>query len=345
MQKNKLLLTTALAGSLMAVSANAEINGNIETVFAFGSDERAGSDKNGSDFRIGSEMNMTYGKKHDLDNGAYFSVKGKLEVDDAQASNADHEYEIQYGFDNFYIGAGSDAGSANVAATALPLVGGEYPGTAVAQVGPSASDFVDLMTDTPASGGKEANDKAHISFNVKVGNGVAGITYAPSTGEQDDDTDNVDDATGGSRTAFAYVGSPVEGLKVVLGQSTDNGDTNSTAGNEYENRKIGVAYTLGQFTGAVERQTYENDTSSVESKGMAYEIAYQAADNLTVGIGYAESEDEVTANAPKEKIKSLSVGYSLGAMGVTASYVDGTDIGFSNGIDQKGVYIRTTTKF
>ena len=63
MQKNKLLLTTALAGSLMVATAQAEIGGNIETVVAFGSDERAGADKNGSGTRIGSEMNFTYKKK------------------------------------------------------------------------------------------------------------------------------------------------------------------------------------------------------------------------------------------------------------------------------------------
>lgn len=347
MHKNKLLLTTALAGSLIASAAQAEIKGDIETVFAFGSDERAGTNKTGSDTRIGSEMNLSYGKKHDLDNGAYFSVSGKLEVDDAQGEQADHEYEIQYGVENFYIGAGSDSGAANLAATVLPLVGGEYPGTAAAQIGPKGSKFTDLMGTTGSSGsaGKEANDKAHISVNAKVAGGVAGITYAPSTSEQDDDTDNVDDADGGSRIQFAYVGSPVEGLKVVLGQTTDSGANNSTAGSEYENQKIGVSYNFGQFTVAAERQTQETDNDSVDMTGTGYEVAYSVSDNMTFGVALSKTSDDKTASAVDEDIKSVSIGYSLGALGITASYVDVTDADNVSGNDQKGIFIRTKTKF
>jgi hypothetical protein len=346
MQKNKLLLTTALAGSLLvSASAYAEISGNIETVFAFGSDERAGAGKDGSDERIGSEMNIVMKSKSDLDNGAYYSYSGKLEVDDASGSAPDHEYEVRYGVGNFYIGAGKDSGAANAAATILPLVAGEYPGTAVAQVGTGASDFVDLMTDSPASGGKEAGNYTHISANMNVAGGVVGVTYAPSTGTQDDDTDNVDDATGGSTTSFVYKGTPMDGLNLILARNVQKGDTDTTAGNEYTNDKIGVSYTFGQITAAVERQTYENDTKSVESKGTAYELAYAIDDKTTLGIAYAVSSDEVTANAPDEKIKAISIGYNLGGMGITASYQDGTDVGFSSGADQKGIFVRTTTKF
>jgi hypothetical protein len=344
MQKNKLLLTTALAGGLLAsVSSYAEISGHIETVVAFGTDDTATG--TGSDERIGSEMNLMMKAKHNLDNGAYFSYSGKLEVDDASGSAPDHEYEVQYGVGNMYIGIGKDSGAANAAATILPLVAGEYPGTAIGQVGPNSSDFVDLMTDSPASGGKEASNYTHISANVKVAGGVVGVTFAPSTGTQDDDTDNVDDATGGSTTSFVYKGAPMEGLKVILARNTQKGDVDSTAGGEYTNDKIGVSYTFGQITAAVERQTYENDTKSVEQKGTAYEIAYAVDDKMTLGIAYSVASDEVTAGAPDEKIKALSFGYNLGGMGFSASYQDGSDVGYSSGKDQKGIFVRTTTKF
>lgn len=350
MQKNKLLLTTALAGGLLAsASAYAEISGNIETVIAFGSDERSAAGSIGSDERIGSEMNLVLksGKK-DLDNGGWVSYSGKLEVDDASGSAPDHEWELQIGSGNVYLGIGKDGGAANASATILPLVAGEYPGTAIAQVSTFASDFVDLMVDissNPTAGGKEASNLTHVSANVKAAGGVIGMTYAPSTTTQDDDTDNVDDATGGSTTSFVYKGAPMDGLKVILARNVQKADTDTTAGSEYTNDKYGVSYTMGQYTVAVERQTVENDTGTAESVGTAYEIAYAVDDKMTLGIGYAVSSDEKTANAPDEKIKSVSIGYNLGGMAVTAAYMDGSDIAYTAGQDSKGIFIRTVTKF
>ena len=357
MKNNKLLITTALVGGLLAGSAHAEIKGDIESVLAFGSDESGttGTGGKGSDFRIGSEANLAYKNKIELNNGAYFNVSGKVELDDAHdvTNNYDHEYEVQYGVGNFYLGLGSDSGKANLAATALPLVGGEYPGTAAGQVGPASSKFVDHMGTTGATGtqGGEANDKAHISANITGLGGVFGITYAPSTGEQDDDTDNVDDATGGSRTGITYVGKPVDGLSVVIGQTVAHADTNSLGG-EITTRKLGLGYDFGGFTAAVERQTHEREVGTdvvaatrLDMTGTAFEVAFAAADNITLGAGYAITKDDVTANAKDEKIMSLSIGYDLGGMGLTASYVDATDVDNTSGADQKGVFIRTKAKF
>ena len=124
MKQSKLLLTSALVGSVaLAGSAFADISGDITTTIQLGSDDGAAT-SNGSDERIGSEVNIKYSSKADLDNGMTAGIKGKLEF---QNGTADQEYEMTIGTDSAYLGIGSDGGN-SIRSSALPFLG-YVPGT------------------------------------------------------------------------------------------------------------------------------------------------------------------------------------------------------------------------
>ena len=157
MKQSKLLLTSALVGSVaFAGSALAEISGDITNTINFGSDEGASS-ATGSDQRIGSETNIKYKAKKELNNGLTAGLSGKLEFDDG---SSDQEYEMTLGTDTFYLGVGNDGGN-SIRSSALPFLG-YVPGTLAEHVGPYTTHAYDLL------GEAEAADIDHISVNAKA---------------------------------------------------------------------------------------------------------------------------------------------------------------------------------
>jgi hypothetical protein len=350
----KLLCTSALIGSLVSGVALAElkIGGDITHTINVGSNETNAADNNVASERFGSEMNLTIASKKDLNNGMYVSYSGKLEVDDSdnQAGGADHEYEIQLGQGNFYIGAGSDSGNNISLSPTLPNVGYTV-GSLALNVGGTAPLNYDGIIGGVTRSVNEANDQEHLSLNYKALGGTFSYIYSPnhntagSTNEQSDDADNIDDALGGSAYAVLYTGEPVKNVKVIIGRNEQSGETTTDTTQELTVDKFGVSYNFGQFAAGVEYQTYE-DAGTEEANVWNYSVAFKASDALTLGIQYGVAEDEDTASTnPKEKIKAVTAGYNLGPASIALSLVDGESINNVNGTDVKGAVITTKFKF
>lgn len=347
----KLLCSTALAGALISGAAFAElkIGGDITHTINLGSNQAASTATNAGE-RLGTEMNLKLSSKADLNNGMYISYSGKLEVDDSQGGAYDHEYEIQLGRGNFYIGAGSDAGNNISASPTLPVVGYQI-GTLALGVGPyTPLNWDGLLGVNACSKCSEANNTSHLSLNYKVAGGTVSYIYSPHNNadlERDNDSVALSASAGGKAHAMIYQGSPVANTNFIIGRNVSKNETNSTAGGEYTNDKIGVSYNFGQFAAGVEYQTQENDNKSTDDNVWNYAVSMKASDTLTFGLQYSVAEAGGTGDAgkPKEKIKAISAGYNLGAASIAVSLVDGQDIANTQGQDVQGAVITTRFNF
>lgn len=345
----KLLCTSALIGSLVSGVALAElkIGGDITHTINVGGNETSSATNNVASERFGTEINLTLASKQDLSNGMYISYSGKLEFDKSQTDPADHEYEIQIGQGNFYIGAGSDSGNNISSSPTLPNVGYTV-GTLAFNVGGTTPLNYDGLIGASSStrGVDEANNNAYLSLNYKTLGGTVSYVYAPNTSvENDDDSDNVDDSTGGSTYTVLYQGEPVKNVKVIIGRNKQSGDTNKDTASELTTDKFGVSYNFGQFAAGVEYQTYE-DEGTKAANVWNYSVAFKASDALTLGIQYGVGEDEDAGSVkPKEKIKAVTAGYNLGPASIALSLVDGESINNVNGTDVKGAVVTTKFKF
>jgi len=107
-----------------------------------------------------------------------------------------------------------------------------------------------------------------------------------------------------------------------------------------------VAYTMGAITAGVEYAEYDTNTTSGNQNTYSYGLTYNAADNLSIGLGYAKTEDDDAGNTnPDEKIKLLTLGYNLGGLGIELSYADTSDSANSSGNDTQAFQARTVLAF
>ena len=341
MKHSKLILSTALSTTMLfGAIANAEIKGDVTNTFSFVSNDGTANAGN-SETRFGNEINLKYSNKVDLDNGAYASVTGKIELDNSGDSGADNdnEYEVQIGSGNFYIGAGSDSGN-NISSSVLPIIG--YTVGTLANVSSTTDsaqgDFI---------GGDEANEYQHISANFKAAGGTFSLVYAPNENSNADDTADIDEGVdGGSVTSILYKGSPMEGLSLMIGRNTENNDTNSGAAGETDTDRLGLAYNFGQFAVGAERTTSENGNNTIDLEADRFAISFAASDAVTLGVQYQTVEDGTATARHDEKAYSFDVGYNLGGMTVLAQYVQAEGVGAntatSNAIIESDALVFTT---
>jgi hypothetical protein len=337
MKQNKLLLTSALVGTMaLSGAALAEVSGSVTSIIAFGSDEGT-STATGSDNRTGSEVNINFKNSADLDNGMKAAVKGKLEFNN---NTSDQEFEMTVGTDSVYFGLGTDAGH-SVRGSTLPFLG-YVPGTLAEAVSAYGTEAMDLL------GENEASNVEHISLNAKIADlGLATVRYAPNSGSSDDASSNVTAGTSGSRTEFVFSGSPIEGLKILVGQNEQQNDTANGDAKE-KVKKYSASYNFGQFALGVERQNIqdENFSEGDDATLTQYAATFAASDKVTIGLTHSVSEDEDTSpSGVDEEITTLELGYNLGGMSVIASYVKAEGMSHTNNQDADGLVLRTSMGF
>jgi hypothetical protein len=341
--KNKLLLTSALSASmLIAAVAHSEITGDVTNTFTLGSDNAATS--TGSATKFGNEINLTYGKKIDLTNGMYASVKGKIELDNSSGNGADNdnEYEVQIGAGNFYIGAGSDSGN-NISGSALPIIGYAV-GSLAEHVGTTPSAQTDFL------GGDEANEFQHISANFKAAGGTFSLVYAPNqTSNANDTAPGHSEHSGGSVTSALYQGSPMPGLKVMIGKNTEQNAHNTDAVGETDTDRLGLAYNFGQFSIGAERTTQDTSDKSIDLEADRFAISFAASKELTLGAQYQVVENKL-GGKHDEKSYTLDLGYNLGGLTFLAQYVNVEGLGAATGtsttiVENEGIVFTTKMNF
>jgi hypothetical protein len=332
--KNKLLLTTALIGSVAlagAAQSEIKIGGSQEITFGASSVDSSTAADNGkaSARGLGNETNLNISGSKDLDNGISIVSKYNLEFDTA----AKKEVSVQFNMgDAFFVIANDMTQGLN--SISAPRVG-DHPNT-IATRGAAVS-----YTD----GYIENNFDDHVALGFKVAGGNVVALYAPNAQLNGNDDGAVSGLETGSGYTISYKGSPVEGLTIGLA-TAEKQSANTSVTKDLEADKAMISYTMGAVTAGVEYSDLDTNTTSGNLKSMSYGVTFNAADNLAIGLGYTVTEDDDAGNTnPDEKISLITLGYNLGGLGIELSYADTSDAANTSGNDTQVFQARTVVAF
>ena len=336
--KNKLLLTSALAGSLL-VSASAfaetKITGSIEASWA-GASAPAGT---ASGDGIGMETQINISNSGDLNIGGMTYQAGfSIEADGTMDA-----------YEGAYIRVISGGTSLEVGADALqPLDGTATPRVSIDAVSmdPNSTNVISYT----GQAGDDLTENMGIGLAQNIdGIGKVGIWYARADlsgaeGLKGNDGFLATDEPSGYEYNFkGNLG--VDGLTVLLGKSVEEkgqGDDQKLEGEMYS-----VAYNFGQFAVGVARIDNETNTTGTETESDEIGVTYSVNDNMSVGLQYVKT-DVTTAGASAaddEKIVMASIGYNLGGIGMSINYADVESAGGATNADHEFFNIRLKSSF
>ena len=356
--KNKLLLTSALAGSLMAGSALAQtsITGDLVLNYRSASFEASGGLASKRGFGRESQVNVQNEGK--LSNGMDYAAGFSLEFDGqngggSQASPSTERNTISN--ENLYF----DLINGNTVVT----VGVDHMQRVYGGATPQVTDNIDdvnyLGAATTFLVGSNSTESAGIGI---IQRNVAGFNlgayYAPTTGDQggyDTGLANSPNATPRNSsyelTAIGADAFGVKGLSVALQYNNEDKQVTSNIG-DTKSKWAGIGYNAGNFALGYDRiiNTKRDAVSSSanEDKTNRYGITFAATKDITLGLNQYETERNVNSSgtdADKEKSTAVQVGYNLGPVSAIAVVSKTENIGFVNGADADMITLRLATKF
>jgi len=339
--KNKLLLSSALVGSLVASSisfAETKITGSMDLSYTARSSDTTKSSDNG----FGRETQINISNSGELSNGLGYSAGFSLEMDGGgTAKNNENVYlDLKAGDVTFTVGVDHVS---NMDSSAVPRVSAPANSIAVSSKHLSYNQGASFFT-----AGNE--DQTHAKESMGVGASMGGfvVYYVPRLEDVGGGNDSYAGGNGGSAYQIMYKGNAgVEGLNINAGMqgSEKASDSTYTSVRDVDNTQISASYNFGQFTVGAGIIDSENGASAAASdrKTTDYGVTYAVNDQLSVGINYAETE--LTGQANDEEVTLVQVGYNLGAVGVVLSYLDIQNVENAANTDDQIASIRIATKF
>jgi hypothetical protein len=342
--KNKLLLTTALVGSVALAGASfaeTKVTGNVEMQYRTDSYDKA-ADKITGGSGLGMETNIGVSHTRDLDNGMKLSAGMNIETGNTGSTTTDPEQTtsdvgyVEVSSGNFSVHFGQDYGN-NLNTIGIPTVGDNY-------IDASAASLATTMKDLS----EEAHDALHIGIAQKFDGGVAFLNYAPN-GNTKNATLNASDSglsdTAGSSLEIG-VKAKIEGVSIQLGQQVDKQTIDSGSTDSAKQQFISVGYNFGQLAVGASLRTYDDGSTSSATndyENKSFGVTYAVNDQISVGLQRgtaAEGNDTVD-----EETTMFSVGYSLGGLGLEFNYAQVDNIGANSGTNAESIQIRTLAKF
>ena len=365
--KKNILVTSALAGSLMFLGSNAIAQTKIDGTLVLGyksiSFDAAASQKDGTR-GVGREAQLNVSNSGNLNVGGLKYAAGfALEFDGA--SEKATTGNISIGNENTYIDITTTTG------TTLTF-GVDH----IQNSDRSTAHFVGLNFEDLDNGHTFFQSAVGANPKEAIGAGIVQATpfgnfsywYVPANGVNggDDDLDGMNEnaqgtAVGNKDRASAYEigfvgGLGVKGLNVHAFKNKEKanvGSENQPSGLKGHN--YGVSYNFGQITVGVDRKkTVGRYTTAVEvddtSKQTSYGVAYAITPSLTVGASYAKNKtsdvnSEATIGTNDEKAKTIALGYNLGPVVAEVQYGQFEDAKGIAGADSDVFFARLLTKF
>ena len=318
---------TALAGSLVAVSAHAgslSVSGGAE--ISYTGVEHNGTGASGSTFnnngnRFGVEKFISVNGSGELDNGHTVSIYHGGPYGGFSSSNLSYNM--------------GDMGTLSYQNSTGDLGIGK-----IDDLMPSAYeepwDGIDFVAGS-GSGVSGRVDGGQTGFNYSNSFGMATVQvgYAPkTTNDFLGDDGAVSGYTGSSNTAAA--GNPsstsvaitadvADGL-MIFGGMGNKGRDSTTEEFEDDHQTFGLKYTMGGITAGVQRSEIDDGasgSSAADTETDAFAIAFAINENLTVSYGYQETE--VGTGNTDQEITGYAIGYSAGGMSIKAQRNEGED--------------------
>jgi hypothetical protein len=373
--KNKLMRTTALVGSMIALGsgisvAQTTVSGNLDISYRAVSNDTAGVGI--SSFRgFGKESQINLANKGKLNNGMDYAAGFSLEFDgnDLQGSGTNTAtYQGLHG-EGVYLNIISGNTTLHVGADHIQNpdshglinpVGVGYMtsyGNNANAVGTAASGIYPTITNSPYG-----------AYGVGVIQAVPGFGrlsayYAPSATDSLAGPDignnasiNNYEGTAESAIELGFTGDlGVKGLTIqafhnrrdaadrVAGSTTGEGKVKGTT--------LTGAYNFGQITAAVDYRKSEGGakaatpTDDEEIKGKAVSLSFAATKELSLGVVYGKADSNLSTKPVDEKIKIVAIGYNLGPVALNGEYTDTNNVGGVSAADAKEFIVKASTRF
>jgi hypothetical protein len=360
--KNKLMLTTALVGGLVASSsvlAQTTISGGLALQYS-GVSASADSTNKNSHRGMGREAQLNV------------QNKGKTNI-----AGVDYAAGFALEFDGNSSGTGTETSTISNENTFIDLIigkttltmGVDHIQNSHNNVAPTATenmaDQLDAQLGVAYTNAVGANPKESMGVGIVQGTpfGSFSYYYVPNNGDTGSRDSRLlkDKAVAATSTAAAQsresayeVGFRgdlgVKGLTVKAFKNAEKDSNNLTtsAVQQIQGTSFGIGYALpnGIRVGADQQKTQKVATALAEFKTTQYGIAYAATKDLSLSINRSKTDDSSTTSTADEKWMQYAVGYNLGPIAAGVSYVKISDIGaLTTGGDGELMKIMLSTAF
>jgi hypothetical protein len=378
--KNKLLLSTALIGSMVAADlalAQTTVTGNLAVNYRAQERKVAATGSLTSTRGFGRETQLNIQNKGKLNNGMDYAAGFSLEFDGqdragavvgTQATANDREPN-SISNENIYVNFTSGGTTLhlgvdhiqNITTDVVPMVlplmdniaagiGGKATNTIGAN--PKESFGVGLIQVIPGSG--VTASALYVPKNRDFGSGdqvapSSCVSTATTTGVLQNVATNV--GCGNAAYEIGLVGRDafgVKGLGFRAFQNEEKAQDNTVK--DLEGQHYGISYAMGNVAVGIEKYKQNRTNSSIatdaDQKTIQYGVTYAATKDISLGLVQAKT-DLSTASTKEEKITSAQIGYNLGPVAIAAAVSKVDDVGASStaGTDSKEIQFRITTAF
>jgi hypothetical protein len=343
--KNKLLLTSALVSGLVAFGATAQAETKFTGDYKLSYKMASGKDAaTAGEQGFGRETQINVSKSGELSNGLAYSTGFSFESDGSDNSNASGVMSNE----GVYLSVSSGDTTVLVGMDKAPNMDTD----AVARVGEVASTGASTQATKYSRAANTLYGNFGVAVTQKVAGGALTFNYVPQT--NDAGTQANDAATNlNSKSGFEvlYKGSlGVEGLTVYLGMNER--DHQQTIGNNTErasstNTAFGVGYNFGNIAIGANITNMEGALKSSEQQTKEIGATLAVSDQVSVGIGRAETSDEGSnaSSSKDEEVTYIQAGYNLGGVKLQASYYDISNGGWTSGNDTEVLLLRAGAAF
>jgi outer membrane protein OmpU len=303
MNKFKKIGLSALAGSLVAVSANAG-EMTVAGSASVGLEHiNGGAASAGKSWSMGNQLTFTGGGE--LDNGMNVSLsfiidQGDDETDTSTASGGSpfDSHSVSIGMDGLgTVTFHGEGGSAAMSATHGSAAGGIW-------------DAYQVAADEPESG-HGSDDMISYALPTLLDDLALSASYTPAG-----------DGGADSSTSWNASYTGIEGLTVSYGAGEDNKATTTADATAWK-----VSYAYGPITVTASDLEYDHGTDGSDRDMESQAISYTVSDEISVSYGVEEITDGTgTENAEFER---LSASYTAGGMTLTVTTDEGENIDYS----------------
>ena len=309
MNNFKKIGVTALAGSLMAITANAGEMSVAGTAKIALEHINGGAASNGKSWSMGNQLTFT--GSGELDNGMNISMSFILDQGDDTATS---------------IGAGTltngsnapfDSHSVSVGMDGLGTVTfhGEGGDSAVGAMDGSAAggmwDNFQAAADEPESG-HSSNDMLSYALPTLLDDLALVASYTPAG-----------DGGANSSTSYSATYTGVEGLTVAYGAGEDNKSMVEADATAWK-----VSYAYGPVTVTATDLEYDHGTATSDRNMDSMAVSYTLTDEISIGYGEEEITDG-SASSEKAEFSGFDVSYTAGGMTLKAYAQEAENIDYS----------------
>ena len=289
---------SALAGSLVAVSANAGEMSVAGSASLGLEHTQGGAASTGKTFSMGNQLTFT--GSGELDNGLNVSLSFILDQGDNETNTEAGGSEAP--FDSHSLTVSSDG-------LGTLVFHGEGGSSAQSAIDGSAAGDIwdsfdgDVTGDVViSSSATSANMIVYTLPSLMDGLSLS-ASYVPTASTTD------------SATSWAATYTGVEGLSVSYGV----GDGNSTTA-DTDATSMKASYAYGPVTVAYSNHEFDTNAANGDQEMDSYKLSYTVSDELSISYG-AETIEE-TGHTEDTETSKISISYTAGGMTLTASSAD-----------------------